>query len=223
MTRVRWHRAGRLGLPALVVSLAAGAAAAAGQTAAPAVDVGATMLLVTHRHQGSDGVEPKLTGVAFGVSGRLRLHRLEVGLEYTEGRLHPPGQAGGGRAFVEGSLDVGVLAMPWLLLDVGPSAYDIRTPVQRRIQAWKLGARLIFPLVSGWARGWASVSTDVGGNAGDLGGLDSGTAAAVGLRVAPTTAPVWAETSYEVVHDRVGAGGSESSERLRISVGVRMR
>ncbi len=185
------------------------------------IEIAATMLSITHEHIGSGPVSPRLRGFAVGATGRLRVRWLELDVAYAQGSLHPPGDAAVRRSYVEGSVDVGVRAVPWLLVEAGPDAYEIRAPVQRRIQAWKMGARVDFPILHRWARAFVLLAADVGGNAGPEGSLASGTLTEVGLRATPP-GPVWIEASYGIDRDRLGSRGfgSESSDCMEIALGT---
>ena len=102
-------------MPALLlpaVASAQGVQFTAGGTAAQ-------QIVQSHVDLASD----RFSGLVLGAEGGLVSDRFAVRLRYAEGRVNPKsGSTAEARDVVEGEALVGVRAMPWLTLWVGPSA-----------------------------------------------------------------------------------------------------
>lgn len=186
------------------------------------VEVAGTVLLVDHRHELPDVGTPTLRGTALGVSATVRAQWLELRGEYAEGRMSIRGaEEGGSVELVEGRASVGVRMVPWLLVHVGPRAYEISGDLARRIVSWQLGTELAFTLVPGVARGFGGAATHLGGSADSRATLGGGATGEVGLRLETPGLPLWGSGSYRIERDNVvAASGSDVTQRLILALGL---
>src|SRR3989449_3799157 len=99
------------------------AALTAGEVRAQALHPVGSASLVTARvrSQVPAGID-QFTGSAFLGQGALVMGRVELIVRYLQGTLNPDGGSAARRELVEGTVLLGVRAVDWLTLEVGPHA-----------------------------------------------------------------------------------------------------
>jgi hypothetical protein len=212
------YRLGRAILPVLVALLLPSTVAA---QADEWIGVGGTLALEDIRMEGFGNGDEKLTGLLYGVEGRISWWRVYAQGEFRQGRLSQDHLDGSSARAVSARASVGLKVLPGVVIAAGPRWSSVGTPDgTRRILRWR--AELIgrAPLIPDVASGFATLSGSVAGTDVDgLAGFEGG-GGEVGLLVAPTGRPVWARVGYRLERESLLFGSSHTAETAFLSVGV---
>lgn len=183
--------------------------------------LGATGSSVRLERTAASGTEV-LSGVTFGIEGRLNLGRVKLLLAYREGSISPDTGQGNSRDLVEGRAMFTLRPNDWLSVAVGPHAratsaaggnfrwlfWEGRARVERQVVAPDVTAHLEL-----WMALSASTNTQQS--------VDGARGGEVALRLSPARLPVWLRLGYTVEHAELQGGAlSETLESLSLSVGL---
>ncbi|HEV2752092.1 MAG TPA: hypothetical protein VGV12_16335 [Gemmatimonadales bacterium] len=171
------------------------------------------------------GVTTQLSGAMVGGDGTLSFGRLQLALNYAQGKVDSVGVSSPGHDLVEGSALLGVRTLPWLTIAVGPHArsYTLTSGTQRWV-FWEFRARAAGAFIGSAARGyvelWRALSADV--NVPEA--FDHAQGGEAGMIVRFARAPLQARVAYRVDHAvlRSARGGErlETVDGLMVGFGL---
>ena len=178
-----------------------------------------------HVHSRTETGQEALSGTVAGGEGVVQLGRLELDVNYLEGRLEPDSSGPAPRDFVAGRALLGVRAMPWLALQIGPHvrSYVTGAGTQRWV-FWEAHVRLDGSLVGSELRSYVDVWRVLSASVNVVESYDHGEGGEAGLALSLSRAPLWAGLAYAVDHSTLGGGlRLETLEQVRLTVGLGIR
>jgi hypothetical protein len=203
-------------LAAIACSTSAGSAQAVDGHAVGARAAYADVSLVS-----ADEGDRTLGGILLGAEGRASWRRLQIDVQYMQGRVRgsEPVSEGADIRVAQGL--VGIRVLPWVVLHAGPRFLETGTSGgERHTLRWQAGASVAVPLVRDWVHGFGSAVGSVVGSELDprpytgLGGV------MVGVTLTPAGLPTWASVGYRM--DKEGnESGVRTIETIQIGIGWR--
>jgi hypothetical protein len=167
-------------------------------------------------------IEPsksRFTGPVLGIEGGMVSDRLQLRVQYLEGRVSPAsGTTDSARDVVEGQALVGFRALPWLTLWGGPSAraYTIGSANQRWI-IWTVRATGRGTIVPGRVNSFVELYSAFSGSVGDPALPAGGRGLNGGLELrASASGMFWGRLGYRVESARAN-GLRETVETFSLS------
>jgi hypothetical protein len=164
----------------------------------------------------------QLSGPLFGGHGTLSAGRLQLDVDYLQGKVND-GPGAPSRDVVEGRASLGFRPISWLALKAGPHAraYVFAGGTQRWL-FWEVRARaegiFIGSTVGGYAELWRAVSADVSVPES----FDNAQGGEAGMIVRLERMPLAARIAYRIEHAALG-GGSRVETVEGVVVGVVLR
>lgn len=199
------------------------AALTAGEARAQALHPVGSASFVTARvrSQVPAGID-QFTGSAFLGQGALAMGRFELSASYLQGTLNPDGGTATARDLVEGTVRLGVRALDWLTLEIGPHAraYTLSGGTQRWL-FWELRARAAREFVGSTVRGYAELWRAISADANVPEPFDHAQGGEVGMVLRLARAPVTARIGYRIDHAVLGGGTRlETVDGVVIGIGL---
>ena len=163
-----------------------------------------------------------LAGVLLGAEGNTSWWRLELDVDYRQGRVRRSGPVSEGADVRVGQALLGVSVLPWITVQAGPRLLQTdASEGHRRSLRWQVGASVSAPLVPGWIHGFGSAVGSVAGSGLEPRFYTGRGGIGVGLTVTTPGLPVWATAGYRM--DREGGSvGPRSVEMIHFTVGMRV-
>jgi len=191
---------------------------------AQAVDghaVGARAAYADVRLVSADEGDRTLGGILLGAEGRASWRRLQIGLQYMQGRVRGSGPVSEGADIGVAQGLVGIRVLPWVVLHGGPRFLETGTSGgERHTLRWQAGASVSVPLVRDWVHGFGSAVGSVAGSELDPRPYTGRGGVTVGFTVTPAGLPAWASVGYRM--DKEGNdSGVRTIETLHIGIGWR--
>jgi len=178
-----------------------------------------------HVHSRTETGDEALSGTVGGGDGMARLGRLELDISYLEGRLQPDTIGPAARDYVEGRALLGVHALSWLALKIGPHARSYVTGAgTQRWVFWEAHVRADGSLAGSQLRSYVELWRVLSASVNVIEPYDYGQGGEAGLLLRLPRAPVWAGLAYGLDHSKLGGGlRLETHEAVRLTIGIEAR
>lgn len=191
---------------------------------AQAVDghaLGARAAYADVRFVSADEGDRTLGGILLGVEGRASWLRLQLDVQYMQGRVRGSGPVSEGADIRVAQGLVGIRVLPWVVLHGGPRFLETgMSGGERHTLRWQAGASVSVPLVRDWVHGFGSAVGSVAGSELDPRPYTGQGGITVGFTLTPAGLPAWASVGYRM--DKEGNdSGVRTIETIQIGIGWR--
>jgi hypothetical protein len=190
--------------PLALVAFAAATASGAAQTVVPA---GAVSLVQTRIRNDFGSGSEQFVGPLVGAQGVVAVWRVQLAINYAQGRVDPDGASEPGHDVVEASVLLGVKPLPWLTLEGGPHArsYALIGGTQRWL-FWELRVRAEGAFIGSAGKGYVEVWRPVAASINVPEPFDHAQGAEAGMIIRLSRAPLELRLGYQIEHAVLGGG-----------------